>query len=119
MTKAVDSLLPPTGEGVERKGLWDGCKKKAAKPLNGQFHQDPFRPCRKPVSPQKEHTMQTKIRHQPIDLSDSVYITGMSIMVALGLFDNQQRVAAAEKAVQKTVLAAKYADNTFSVKDAK
>jgi len=63
--------------------------------------------------------MQTKIRHQPMDLSDSVYITGMSIMVGLGLFDCQQRMAAAEKAVQKTVLAAKNADNPFSVKDAK
>ncbi len=59
--------------------------------------------------------MQTKIRHQPMDLSDSVYITGMSIMVGLGLFDCQQRMAAAERAVQKTALAARNSDNTFSV----
>ena len=40
-------------------------------------------------------------------------------MVGLGLFDCQQRMAAAEKAVQKTALAAKNADKPFSVKDVK
>ena len=60
--------------------------------------------------------MQTKIRHQPIDISDSVFIVSMSLLVGLGLIDHQPQVSA-KTTGRKLVQAAEDIDGILSVKD--
>ena len=60
--------------------------------------------------------MQTKIRHQPIDISDSVFIVSMSLLVGLGLIDHQPR-GSAKTTGRKLVQAAENIDGILSVND--
>ena len=65
----------------------------------------------------KEYPMQTKIRHQPLDIPDNVFIVSMSLLVGLGLIDHKAQVSA-KTTGRKLVQAAENIDGILSVKDA-